>query len=77
MRNVVQMRPPVNKSDHILETGYDEESGVLTVTFRKGGTYDYPNVPEDIATELHLNQSAGSYFARAIRPKFKARKRGK
>jgi hypothetical protein len=61
---------PVNSSS-LAAIGYDAESQILTVEFRKSGTYEFYDVPESIYQELMSAGSLGEYFARSIRGKYR------
>ena len=47
---------------------YDRKTENLNITFTSGGSYDYPNVPEDIVLGLLKAESAGKYFHQFIKP---------
>jgi hypothetical protein len=61
---------PVNSSS-LAAIGYDTESQILTVEFRKSGTYEFFDVPESAYQELMSSGSHGEYFARNIRGKYR------
>ena len=54
-----------------LESGsYDPDTQTLTIVFQSGGTYEYTGVPQGIVEGLKRSGSPGSYFHRAIKPRF-------
>lgn len=60
----MELRPI--KSSNIKAAGYAD--GTLRIEFTNGRQYDYKAVPEAEARALFDSESAGSYFARSIRP---------
>jgi len=56
-------------SSQIKKIGYDEEKKELFVTFHKGSTYKYSNVPMDLYLSLMSADSIGSYFIKNIKGK--------
>jgi hypothetical protein len=58
-------------SSNIDSIGYDRTSKTLYVSFLSSGTYQFPDVPEDIYHGLEAAKSKGVYFAKAIRPNYK------
>ncbi len=46
---------------------YDPETKQLQVRFKSGRTYDYPEVPQDVADGLESAGSPGAYFNTAIK----------
>jgi hypothetical protein len=62
------------KSSNIAAIGHDPGTNTLHVQFSNGSTYAYDSVsPEDHAAFVSA-ESAGSHFAKNIRPKFEGRK---
>ena len=55
------------KSSAIREIRYDEDLRNLTITFRSGGKYDYPEVPKYEVEGLIKAESAGKYFNQNIK----------
>lgn len=54
---------PIPPSTNIAQVQYDGETGDLFITFVKGATYRYSDVPADVATRFNTpGQSAGKYF---------------
>lgn len=47
---------------------YDRKSENLNITFTSGGSYDYPNVPEEVVIGLINASSAGKYYHQFIKP---------
>jgi len=62
-------RLPV-KSSNIKTIGYKE--GILEVEFTSGSVYQYNEVPQEIYVNILEAESKGKYFAKVVRPKFKA-----
>lgn len=62
--------PQVNSS--LLESVDYNEDNSLTVSFKKGGTYKYVNVPEQIYMNMMSAESIGSYFLKNVKPNYKA-----
>lgn len=63
-------RIPVT-STNIKEVGYDVESSTLEIVFKDGGTYRYEGVPQSVYNGLITAGSAGQYFHRVIRDKYR------
>ena len=61
---------PSLKSSLFSSTDYDEASKTLTLHFRNGETYSYPDVSPDTFHNLIHAQSAGQFFQKNIRPHF-------
>src|SRR5262245_45072312 len=59
------------RSTNIKEVGYDVGSSTLEVMFSDGGIYRYFGVPESIYDGLVRAPSAGQYFHRMIRDKYR------
>ena len=55
-------------SRHIDAIGHDELTGVLTVQFKNGATYEYDDVPRDRYDVLLSTDSAGTYLHNVIKP---------
>lgn len=60
-------------STTLLSVGYDPATRTLEVEFRKGGTYQYFDVPEFIARGLMLSRSKGTFFNRNIEDRYRYR----
>ncbi len=58
------------ESSIITRIGYNASTKTLHVEFRSGRIYQYFDVPEKEYEDLKNASSAGSYFSRAIRPKY-------
>lgn len=56
------------ESSTILSAQYDKKTSTLTVVFRHGKRYSYPNVPLETWVEFLAAESKGTFFSRAIRP---------
>lgn len=53
-------------SEMLLAAGYDQNSRILQVVFRTGGTYRYKNVPSEKYDELLSAESIGQYMHKHI-----------
>lgn len=51
-----------------LISGIEHEAGRLRVHFRRGGAYDYEDVPAEKIDGLKSAESTGRYFLQEIRP---------
>ena len=60
------------QSSVLSAVGYDEERHLLEVKFRTGRVYHYHQVPPELFAKLLAARSAGQYFNRAIRSRFRA-----
>lgn len=63
------LREPVDSSN-LVSVGYDPQTMILEVEFKKGTVYQYEGVPMDIYTQLMTSVSKGSYHYRNIRMSF-------
>jgi S-adenosylmethionine synthetase len=61
-------------SSNIDQIGYDKAAKILYVSFLSSGTYQFPDVPEEVFQGLEAAKSKGSYFAKIIRPNYKGEK---
>ena len=59
------------RSTNIKEVGYDAQSGTLEIMFSDLAVYQYFGVPESIHDGLVSATSAGQYFHRMIREKYR------
>lgn len=50
---------------------YDQATGILTVSFKSGRSYDFYNVPVDVWNGFREAESKGRYFTRNIKGKYK------
>ena len=50
------------ESSNIAKVEYDDDAKKLHVTFKNGGTYEYDDVPKDVAEGFEAAESAGKYF---------------
>lgn len=57
---------PVNSRD-LKAVGYDVNHQLLKVEFKKGGVYQYQNVPQVIYQQLMSAPSKGTFFTATIR----------
>ena len=58
------------KSSLIASADYDEVSKTLTLNFRSGVHYSYPDVPRETYHNLTQAESAGQFFQKTIRSHF-------
>ena len=63
-------------SSNLKSIGYDEESKVLEIEFKSGGTYQYYSVPPQIFTNLSSAPSKGKFFHSHIKDVFSFKKIG-
>lgn len=68
-------RIPV-ESNYLRSVGYDSSSQVLEIEFRKGGVYQYIDVPPTVYTDLMNAPSHGRYFNENIKEAYAYRKLG-
>lgn len=54
-------------SSNIARFSYDNASGVLSIEFKKGGTYQYFDVPESAYSGMRAADSKGQYFTQYIK----------
>ncbi len=57
-------------SSNIDDAQYNDETRVLTITFKSGGQYEYSGVPREVFEGLDTSLSPGSYFYRQIKDRF-------
>ena len=62
------------KSSLLSAADYDDARQILTLTFRNGTTYTYPDVSHDVFRDLTSAESAGQFFQQVIRPYFNGTK---
>lgn len=55
------------ESTAIKHIKYDRLGKNLEITFQSGGTYEYPNVPEEIIDSWAKASSIGQYFHQKIK----------
>lgn len=64
-------RQPIN-SDMIVSAGYEPETGILEIEFRKGGAiWQYMDVPEATWHEFINAESRGKYWHAHIKKQFR------
>jgi len=61
-----------SSSSNIASSDYDMDTQTLTIEFNSGQSYSYTNVPPAIHRGLQAAGSTGSFFHRAIKPRFNA-----
>ena len=59
-------------SSSIRSIGYDAETKILEIEFRRGGTYRYHDVPELVYRRLMASPSKGAFFNSSIAERFRA-----
>ncbi len=59
------------ESSNIARFGYDEGSSTLSIEFKKGGTYEYFDVPQSVYEGMQAATSKGQYFAAQIKGVFR------
>lgn len=63
---MITMRPV--DSSNIASEGYDPAQGILRITFKSGGTYDYHGVDVELYAAFSAAPSKGEYLAKVIKP---------
>jgi len=58
-------------SSNITRFGFDKPSGVLLIEFKKGGTYQYFDVPESVFDAMRVADSKGQFFAQNVKGVFR------
>lgn len=64
----------VFKSENILKTVYFVENETLYITFSRGNTYSYLNIPLDFYWEFEEADSHGKFFHSKIKIKYPCHK---
>ncbi len=62
------------RSQDIAIVGYDAQAKTLEITFRRGGVYEYSEVPAEVHRNLMEAASIGTYFGRKIKDKYRSAK---
>jgi hypothetical protein len=57
-------------SEHIRAVHYEPETRKLQIAFRKGGVYEYSDVPQMVYDGLVLAESASEFFRTTIKGVF-------
>lgn len=60
----------ITNSSNIARVEYFQETKVLRITFKRGRSYKYKDVPRKIFDELIAAESVGTYFAKHIRNEY-------
>ena len=55
------------QSSNVRGYNYDPKSGVLTVTYKSGGTYQYTGVPKKVYRALQRNKSVGKTLHKRVK----------
>ncbi len=63
----------IKHSSNIEAVGH--EGGTLTIKFRNGGIYDYPDFPAELHDKFVNAESCGKFFQGHIRGKYMGTKR--
>lgn len=63
-------------SAHTHQWEHDDETGIMTIHFADGSSYDYHGVPHETFLGVKSAPSAGGYFHRHIKTRHKGVKRG-
>lgn len=58
-------------SSNIARFAYEDASGVLSIEFKKGGTYQYFDVPANVFVAMKRAESKGQFFAQNIKGVFR------
>jgi hypothetical protein len=64
----------VNRSAHILSSGYDPDGRALQITFHNGETHEFKGVPEQIHQAFQNSPSKGTFFHKFIKARFHGEK---
>lgn len=59
------------ESSNIARIAYDDGTHVLSVEFRKGGTYNYFDVPQQLFERMRHAPSKGQFLAQSIKGSFR------
>ena len=59
------------ESSNIGRYRYNESTGILTVQFKRGATYNYYDVPQAVVSRFKSADSKGSFHAREIKGHFR------
>lgn len=63
-------------SSNIAAIGYNPDTAILTIEFKKGGTYEYYDVPSHEHDSLMGAESKGGYANQNIYKKYRQNKIG-
>lgn len=58
-------------SSNVARFGYDKSSGVLFVEFKRGGAYQYFDVPESVFDAMRVAESTGQFFGQNVKGVFR------
>ena len=59
------------ESSNVESVGYDDGSSTLQVAFKKGGMYQYFDVPKGVFEALRDASSVGGYLASNIKGRYR------
>ena len=54
-------------SSNIARYKYEDDTQILTVEFKNGGTYNYYDVPRQLYDQMNTAYSKGAFLARNIK----------
>lgn len=58
-------------SSVIADIDYDSKTGITTVVFISGKSYEYTSIPEDVVNEWKNASSLGEFFNSRIKGQYK------
>lgn len=61
----------ITNSSQVTKVGYNEETKILTITFKTGKSYEYYDVPKDIFDSMLTAESIGKYLNQFVKPFYK------
>jgi hypothetical protein len=59
-----------NQSSHLETTTYDDDTQIMTITFRNGESYQYSGVPINVFQEFKQSGGGGMLFWALIRNRY-------
>jgi UDP-galactopyranose mutase len=64
----------INRSAHILSSGYDPDERAMQITFHNGDTHEFRGVPEQIYQSFQNAPSKGKFYHKVIAARFRGEK---
>ena len=64
----------LSNSSNVGVVKYDEDTKTLLVYFRRGGVYEYYNVPDEVYEEFIHSPSAGQYVFNKLRKDYESKR---
>lgn len=64
------------ESSNLKSIGYDEDQAILRIEFKKGGLYEYYDVPQYEYDGLYAADSKGTYASQNIYKNYRQQKIG-